>query len=137
MSNMETFREVCLTFMWPLCILLWTIMAAISIWESLHKRRHVLKVMTRRLDSLERKARNTTKQISGKVKETHFFTEVKTGKPKLRITFASGAIYEIDYDAEQVPDTDSSTSSRSPTAEAPDSSPGQCRFESDREHIAG
>lgn len=94
---MESFRHACLDIAWPLCILLWTLMAVVSLWESIYKYHHRVKALTKRLDVLERKAKS--KQISGKVTDTHVFTDTK-GQQKLRITFESGSIYEIAYDSD-------------------------------------
>lgn len=78
-------------------------MGLVSLFESWQKHRHTLKDVaniTSRLNKLERQSRSSTKQIAGKVKDTHVVTD-ETGQAKLRIYFESGAVYEIAYGSEE------------------------------------
>lgn len=54
---MELFREVSLGWFWPVCVVLWTIIAAIGVAEHAFNHRAKVNKLLRRIESLERKER--------------------------------------------------------------------------------
>lgn len=51
---MQLFRETALEIFWPICIVLWTVLAAVGIGEHIFKHWYKVNALTRRLDRLER-----------------------------------------------------------------------------------
>lgn len=51
---MEAFKDLALNVFWPICILLWTILAGIGIIESIVTHHKVIKKLTQRLERLEK-----------------------------------------------------------------------------------
>jgi hypothetical protein len=51
----EVFRHTALDVFWPACVILWTLIALIQLWESTHKHRKAVAALTKRLDRLEKK----------------------------------------------------------------------------------
>lgn len=51
---MEAFKDFALNVLWPVCILLWTILAGIGIIENLVTHRHAIKKLTQQIDKLEK-----------------------------------------------------------------------------------
>lgn len=91
---MEIFRHTALDVFWPACVILWTLIAVIQLWDSTHKHRKAVAALTRRLDRLEK--RTTTKRIPGRVVSTNQVNSDTTGLPRLRVNFESGNVYEFD-----------------------------------------
>lgn len=73
MIDMDEFTNIIMATIWPICILLWTIMALISLIETFIKHRYQIKKLTARLDKLER--------LERKVAETNKKINLKKGWP--------------------------------------------------------
>lgn len=91
---MELFQDTALHVFWPACVILWTLIAVIQLWESTHKHRKAVATLAKRMDRLEK--RTTVKRIPGKVASTDTVNSTTTGIPRLRVNFESGNVYEFD-----------------------------------------